>query len=220
MDWTQGITEPTDDLADVVRDLGLFALRFANVPRSTFHPDGTTNETDGEHTVMLGLIACALADRVGGLNVGLVAKFALVHDLPETYAGDVATLRLPSAEAKLAKREAEGKARARIAAKFAALPWVADTLDAYEAQGTPEARFVKFVDKMLPKILHWVNGGASPIAQGMTPEELDARYAAQYVELAAYAGEWPDLLDLYRVLVANELAAFRLTLATRGAAHA
>ncbi len=212
MDWTTGTPPHTGVLADNISDLGLFALQFANVPRATFHPDGRQQETDGEHTVMLGLVACALADRVGGLNVGLVAKYALVHDLPEAYAGDCPTIRLPSAEAKLAKREAEDKARRLIAERFRALPWVIDTLDSYEWQATAEARFVKFIDKLLPKILHAANGCVTPIAQGMTVAELDERYEHQYVEISGYASDWPDLLELYRVLVARELAAFEATL--------
>lgn len=220
MDWTEGTPPSAAALAGNVSDLGLFALMFANVPRVTYHPDGERHETDGEHTVMLGLVACALADRVGGLNVGLVAKYALVHDLPEAYAGDTSTIRLPTAAAKLAKREAEDKARQEIAARFRSLPWVSDTLDSYEAQATAEARFVKFIDKLLPKILHAENGGATPIAQGMTPTELDERYAHQYMEIAAYASEWPDLLDLYRVLVSREIDAFKATLRRRETADA
>lgn len=218
MEWTEGLTDGDVELGIDVTDLGLFGLDFTKVSRATYHPDGTTVETVGEHTVMLGLIACALARLVGGVDVGLVAQFALIHDLPEAITGDTPTLRLPTADAKAAKRAAEDEARQEIADRFRRLPWVADTLDMYEFQASRAARFVKFVDKMLPKILHWANGGVSPIEQGMTVEDLDSRYAVQYEELAAYAGEWPELLRLYRFLVIREVNALKRTLRKRDAA--
>ena len=70
--------------------LAALVLQFGRVNRATFHPDGIRRETDTDHTVMLGVLAAALASRwhTLGLNVGRVAEFALVHDLAEAYAGD------------------------------------------------------------------------------------------------------------------------------------
>lgn len=220
MEWTEGLTDADIQLGLDVTDLGLFTLDFATVPRRTYHADGVTVETDGEHTVMLCTVACALARLVGGLDVGLVAQYAVVHDFPEAITGDFATLRLPTAEQKMAKKAAEVDARRRIAHRFQRLGWVSETLEEYELQADKAARFVKFVDKMLPKILHWANGGVSPIEQGLSVEDLDARYAAQYEELNSYASEWPDLLRLYRFLVTRELAALADTLRQQEDQHA
>lgn len=41
--------------------LAKLALRFSRVERATFHEDGVRPETDSDHTVMLGLVACQLA---------------------------------------------------------------------------------------------------------------------------------------------------------------
>jgi len=88
--------------ADVVR-LGQLALAFGRVNRITRHEDGTTPESDTDHTVMLGLIACALAERwYPHLDRGLVAQYALVHDLVEVYAGDTPTLAIDAAGAAAA----------------------------------------------------------------------------------------------------------------------
>jgi hypothetical protein len=60
---------------ETARDIGIFSV--AEQP-----------ESDTDHTVMLALIACALAPIVDArLDVGLVAQYALVHDLVEAYAG-------------------------------------------------------------------------------------------------------------------------------------
>lgn len=203
-------------LADATSELGLLTLKFGAVDRVTYYPDGKTRESDTDHTVMLGLVACALADLLypDSLNVGMVAQFALVHDLPEVYAGDTCTLQLPTEDAKAAKVLAEALAQQKIEDMFdAALPWVGRMLRRYERQERSAARFVRVVDKLLPKILHQANNAATPIEQGMTPDELEARYAVQYEELCSYGHDFPELLALYQEMVRRELVVFRAAVA-------
>jgi hypothetical protein len=87
--------------------------------------------------------------------------------------------------------------------------------DAVEQQRLLAARFVRFVDKMLPKLLHVANGCVSPIEQGMTPDELEDRYDAQYAELCSYGADFPEMLALYLELVQRELVTFRAAVASR-----
>jgi putative hydrolase of HD superfamily len=76
-----------------VIELAQLCLRFGRVDRATTHEDGQRHETDTDHTVMLGVIACAFASSCGlDLDIGKVAQFALVHDLVEAHAGDTNTL--------------------------------------------------------------------------------------------------------------------------------
>ena len=44
---------PAIRLADLI-------LRFGRVNRATYHPDGERPESDTDHTVMLGILACAV----------------------------------------------------------------------------------------------------------------------------------------------------------------
>lgn len=192
-------------IANSVIDLGRLSLAFGTVNRITYHPDGVTPESDTDHTVMLGLTACALADRWVhlNLNVGLIAQYALVHDLVEVYAGDTPTLRQPGADAKAAKKQREQEAQQRISREFVkTLPWLPSLIGGYEALATREARFVKALDKLLPKITHILNGAATVREQGMSLDEVAARYDAQVDELRAYAADFPELFDLRRELVA------------------
>jgi putative hydrolase of HD superfamily len=192
---------------EAVIDLGRLALAFGRVDRITYHEDGVTPESDTDHTVMLGLVACAFAARhLPDLDLGKVAQYALVHDLVEVYAGDTPTLRI-SADEKAAKRGRERLALERIEREFALrLPWLPDTIHRYERQGDPEARYVKSLDKLLPKITHVLNGGVTLHQQAMGHEELGARYAAQGLELAGYAADFPPLLKLRTALVRQVLA--------------
>jgi putative hydrolase of HD superfamily len=194
--------------ADAMVDLGRLALDFGRVDRITYHPDGLTPESDTDHTVMLGLIACALADRhFPDLNVGLVAQYALVHDLVEVYAGDTPTLRMPTADAKAEKQQREHEAYQRICDRFVkTLPWLPILIGGYEARVTPEARFVKALDKLLPKITHLLNGAVTIRKQGMSRAELATRYETQIAELEVYAADFPELFELRAVLVDRVLA--------------
>src|SRR5262249_25082573 len=152
-----------------VVELGRLALTFGRVDRKTCHEDGTTPESDTDHTVMLGLAACALARHVrADLDIGLVAQYALVHDLVEAYAGDTNTLRALNDAGRADKAAREAAAYRRIAEQFAtALPWLPDTIAEYEQRTTPEARYVKALDKVVPKVTHILNRLATIRAQGV-----------------------------------------------------
>lgn len=202
--------------AEAMITLGRLSLAFGRVDRMTFHEDGVTPESDTDHTVMLGLIACALAAREHHLNVGLVAQFALVHDLVEVYAGDTPTLRALDTAGKDGKKAREQAAFQRIVREYVdALPWLPTALAAYEQQTIAEARFVRALDKLLPKITHLSNGCVTVLAQNMTYDELAERYELQEKELLEYAADFPIIfelrahlvgrvLDLYRSLAAKE----------------
>lgn len=209
--WT--ITTPPEHQPSAAIKLGQLALQFGRVNRATYHPDGTTPESDTDHTVMLGLIACALAPHIrSDLDVGLVAQYALVHDLVEAYANDTHTLRLPSTEAQADKQRREQLAYLRIAEEFAmSMPWLVTTIAEYEARRTPEARYVKALDKLMPKITHFLNGGATIREQGMSFEELRNRYEVQADEMRAYADDFPALFDLREELVTRVLMLFHRT---------
>jgi 5'-deoxynucleotidase YfbR-like HD superfamily hydrolase len=189
--------------AKAVIGLGRLALDFGRVDRITYHQDGRTPESDTDHTVMLGLIACAVADQhFPHLNIGLIAQYALVHDLVEVYAGDTPTLRMPSADAKAEKLRREHDAYRHIQQEFGkTVPWLPIRIGGYEARATPEARFVKALDKLLPKITHILNSAVTIHKQGMSRSELAARYEAQIGELKAYAADFPELFELRKVLI-------------------
>jgi putative hydrolase of HD superfamily len=143
-------------------DLAALSLQFGRTNRITYHEDGVTPESDTDHTVMLGLCACAFAKRFAPrLDLGLVAQFAFVHDLAEALCGDTNTLRIDMA-GREEKERREEVARQEIRERFSRdLPWVPETLDRYERLEDPEARFVKVLDKVLPKITHALNKGVA-----------------------------------------------------------
>ena len=177
--------------AQAIADL---VLALGKVNRATWHPDGTP-ETDTTHTVMLALLAADLAPEADPpLDRGEVALYAIVHDLVEAYAGDTNTARGLSLDAMASKAEREAAALARIKQDLSASPWIINLIEGYELQINPAARFVRFLDKVTPKLTHVRNGCAAVKAIGMTLDEVREKHAQQGAELR---GRYPeqDLAD-------------------------
>jgi 5'-deoxynucleotidase YfbR-like HD superfamily hydrolase len=200
------VTTTIPDLADSLEDLARLALAFGRVDRAVYHEDQTTPESDTDHTVMLGWVACALAATwYPQLDLGLVAQMALVHDAPEVYAGDTPTLRITDAE-RAAKAQRETAATERLAAELGhRLPWLPDTLRRYEHQQLPEARFVRGVDKILPKLVNLLEQCYSLITQGISRVELVAALNQQRHAMTAYVGEFTALMEMWEELACRVL---------------
>ena len=198
--------ETTSTAAAVVR-LGRLALDLGTTPRITLHPDGQTYESVATHTVMLGLTACALAERWNlNLRTGLIAQYALVHDLVEAICGDTPTLVQLGPDQKEAKKQREAAALDQIRQQLdGQLPSVAWLIASYEDLATPEARFVKLLDKVMPKITHMLNAAEVIHRQGMTHTQLKTRYEAQGRELDSLIAEFPEVEQLRQNLVAEVL---------------
>ena len=165
-------------------------LQLGRVDRATLHPDGVRPESDTDHTVMLAVIACALAERHPelGLDLGLVAQLAVVHDLVEAHAGDVDTFG-GDAASRAAKEARERRAQERIATDCAAWPWLNTAIETYERQALPEARFVRLLDKLCPRLTNVLNGGAAIRARGM---DQTASVAHDRALIAGLAVQYPE----------------------------
>lgn len=193
----------TEEETKAVIDLGNLILSFSRVDRGTYHPDGVTPESDTDHTVMIGIIGCAFADTFAPhLDRGKIAQFALVHDLAEVYAGDTHTIRTLTEEQKHDKDAREQVALERIRSEFdPVFPWIGETIESYERLDTQEARFVKFVDKVLPKITHLLSHGARISQSKISKEEMDEMHAHQYKTIAAsYGADQEEVRRLYATL--------------------
>ena len=190
-----------DPTVSALLDVAELTLKFSRVPRATRHEDGIRVETDSDHTVMLTVLACAYAARYAPhLDVGKIAQFAAVHDLVEAHAGDVLSLGM-SADTRRLKELAEHEALVRIDRELADLPWIAHTIYEYEALASEEARYVKIMDKVLPKLTHLLNGGAALREHGFSFEKAHADHLRQRAQMAS---EYPQAaaLAVFDVVIA------------------
>ncbi|MEW9529726.1 HD family hydrolase [Microbispora sp. NPDC049125] len=141
------------DARTLISVMGELAVPPCGIERTSVVPLGAgRRENDAEHSFALGLVALCLAPLVDGtLDLGLIAKYALVHDLPEIHSGDVSVYADPADLEKKALREEE--ARETITRDFGELfPWLIQEMYGYKAQGDPESRFVYALDKLLPHV--------------------------------------------------------------------
>lgn len=196
------------ETVDASLELARLCLAFGRVMRATYHEDGTRYESDTDHTVMLGIMAPAFAAEFAPhLDRGLIAQFALIHDLAEAYAGDTPTYGTLSDEAKSDKDAREKAAIERIRKEFDGVyPWIGETLEAYERLDTPEARFVKVFDKVMPKLVHVLNDGATARELGHTLETTDAFHKDQAAKIrASYGADQPEAMALLEELIGEPM---------------
>jgi 5'-deoxynucleotidase YfbR-like HD superfamily hydrolase len=175
-----------------------YLLAFARINRATRHPDGNRPETDSDHTAMLSMVAIGLAPFFR-LDTGKLAAYATVHDFPEVIAGDTTTIFASTDNVEeIRKGKAEREARAIEILKDDlgdAFPNIFVWIEAYEAQADPESRFIKVLDKVLPKLTHVLNKGAS--LGSLSSADVRKSHDQQYADLRSrYGEEFPALLKL------------------------
>lgn len=172
--------------------IAILSLAFGRVERLTRHEDGIRPETDSDHTVMLGLIACELAP--DHLCRNKVAAFSNVHDIDEVYGGDTPTL-VTSQQVMKEKKTKEDAASIRLAAELGEDSWIVRTLEVYKQQREPEARFVRLMDKVLPKLTHSLNRCAA-VKNLMGREDLLQAHSKQLDLLRKEYPEFQETLEL------------------------
>jgi 5'-deoxynucleotidase YfbR-like HD superfamily hydrolase len=182
------------DARDYLLTLGGLTTQFSTVHRAPRYPDGH-RETDVEHSFHLAISAVELArDFYPELDRGLVAQFSLMHDFPEVYAGDVWTFNATEEDLKNKQAE-EAKAIERLMTELP--PHLAELLRRYEEQEEPEARFVRFVDKILPGIISIIAADASTFKDDHSIESDDHYKQSRKGHLKRIAGMFPEFHDLY-----------------------
>jgi len=194
-------------MEDKILELASLILDFGRVHRKTLHQDGERHETDTDHTVMLGILGASIANKFyKDLDLGLIAQFALVHDLVEVHAGDTDTLTGVNENFLKLKEERELVALKKLEDTFGKdLSWIHETIEKYESLDTKEARFIKVLDKITPKLTVVLNGGASLHKRAIQRSEVEKTFDLQRIKLQGLAYDMPELMDLWEHFVIKEL---------------
>lgn len=163
------------------------AERLKDVLR-TAHTSTGRHESTAEHSWRLALLAAVLTGERPRLDMQRVLLMCLVHDLGEAYDGDI------PAVAQMADGTKEAAELAAMDKLTRMLPPAAGTAirkiwEEYEACQTPEARWVKALDKAETIIQH--NQGANP---------ADFDYAFNLTYGSGYFRDDDLLRDLRRLL--------------------
>ncbi len=190
-----------NDLADLALKASQLVDDFSGVERIPRYADGR-RENDAEHSYMLTIAAPEMAQTLGlDLDIDKVRRFAVVHDLLELKVGDVATFDLTPAQ--LAEKE-----RLEQAAKeelFAELPrQTGQDLHEYELQDTPEALYVRLVDKLLPVAVDITGDGVRVLREDygvINDEMLGQSHQALHGRIAEkFGSQFPELVAAHAVL--------------------
>ena len=187
--------------ASIATELGGLAMKFARVERIPRY-DEKTRENDAEHSFMLSLVATELASELYGeeMNSGLITQYAMVHDLIEVKTGDVATFHY-DANDMAAKHATEQAALEELLNELP--PYTAQLLRDYEDQKTPESRFVKAVDKLLPVIVDILGCGKKVMKEdyGVTNiVDLKKSYLKLHNRIATSFAEFPQIVEAHELL--------------------
>src|SRR5690606_18955531 len=146
---------PFDDLLKIT---DLFH-RFQKVKRRMYVVGEERKETSVEHSYQLAITAWYLVSSKDlGLDVNKVLKYALVHDIVETYAGD--TPAFDSTDEYLnTKVDREAKAREILKKEFVEWADLYKFITGYEEKSDREAKFVYALDKILPICNNYFDDG-------------------------------------------------------------
>lgn len=190
-----------ESIANTALYLGKLAMNFTSIKRMPRYETGE-RENDVEHSFMLALVAPELAAALElPLDSGKISQYAIVHDLVETKTGDIPTFSISEA-ALTAKRLAEHHALTELTTELP--PQTAATLLNYEAQVDSEARFVKFVDKLLPLVVDIIGQGVRVVQEDYntsTEDELRNCHDTLHTRYRILFGdEFPDILAAHAIL--------------------
>ena len=138
-----------------------FSQLFREVERKVLIKKSQRPEGDAEHSFQLALVAWYLIDSNKlHLNTDRVIKYALVHDLVETYAGDT-PMNSKDKEYLESKAEREKAAEIKIQKEFPEFPELIQSLHDYEKRKDNESKFVYALDKLLPPLNIYLEDGYS-----------------------------------------------------------
>jgi len=166
------------------------------------HIDGRA-ENVAEHNFMLSKIAVVIATKLyPELDAGKVALLTNVHDDVEAYVGDTPTHELTD-EITLNKNKLEKLGLAILLEDYAHIPFYLDLVTEYEAQETPEARFVRILDKLMPIVVHYNQDGET-LRNYWTVEEFETHNERKEQKLLADYPEFEELISIRKEL--NKLA--------------
>lgn len=129
-----------------------------------------------------------------GLNDEKLIKYALAHDLVETYAGDT-YFHTTNTELKESKAQRERNALHKIKNEFKGFAELSTYIAQYEERADPESRFIYALDKILPVINIYLDEGRSWQRDKVTYEMV--RTKDEKVAISAEAQSiWQELITL------------------------
>lgn len=169
--------------------------QFLCIERMIHMPDSTgtdRRETDTEHSYHLAILAWYLTGAYPHLDKNKVIRYALVHDIVEVHAGDVMAIGRTKQEQD-AKELKEKEALVKLKKDWPDFTDLTGTIEEYEEQNSPEAVFVKALDKLTP-LLHNLH------SNGKTWKKYDMKRQVVVANKDEKTANSPEVNALWKVL--------------------
>jgi putative hydrolase of HD superfamily len=193
---SQAYERIVDGLPEDLAVLLLFE-RLKEVERQNPLRDGERRERVAEHSWQLALGTLLLAEHSPEpIDVAKAALLAVLHDAAEAFVGDTFAF---DPVARIGKHEREHAAMRRLHEAHpssAAVRRLIELWEEYEAQETPEARFVKAMDTLCPIVLNYTNVKQSSwVEHGVRADDVRARLAGVRDVLNGLASVCDQMID-------------------------
>lgn len=167
--------------------------QFQAVERAILIPGQDRWENDAEHSYQLVMLAWYLIEKYHfKLDKDEVLKLALVHDWVEIHAGD--TFFYADTKTLASKKAREAEAMEKLKQQFPDFPSLHNTIERYENLESPESRFVYALDKVIPILNIYLDGGRVWRKMNIS---LDTLHAAKRDKVTVS----PEVKPLYDELV-------------------
>lgn len=144
--------------------------KLKSVYRKSYLTDGSRNENSAEHSWHLAVALMVLKDYIPeSVNIDHAIKMALLHDVCEIGAGDISVYS--SLRSEQTKNEVEYMAF--FEGKYADFGQAAGALwREYENQESPESKWVKVADRLLPFMMNLATQGKTWKEQGISKSQV------------------------------------------------
>lgn len=190
-----GLRLITSDPLSPIRKAPLDALanKYADVRRGTFDRNNEP-EADSRHAIHLLRLSVPYAQQhYPHLSAGVIAAYALIHDIIEAYAGDTPSLGMSATQEKT-KIAIEAEALLTLQQDYGAQwPEFVQLAIAYEELADEEAKFVKTFDKLDPGFTHFSNKGLA--LQRFNRETFHEAIEQTTQRMARYSTSFPQLME-------------------------
>ena len=190
-----------EKMSAVCLSLADLCIRYSGVERVPRYHE-THRENDAEHSLMVAVLSVELASTLQPeLDRGILSQYATVHDFVEIAVGDTPTYSLTEQEL-VDKHQREQIALASLLQTLP--PYTSELLRNYEEQSTPEARFVRAVDKLTPLLVDILGPGRMVMRDdyGITSaaELIENKLRLDDSMVRRFGEDNPEIVELYQYL--------------------
>lgn len=136
-----------------------FLDEFRKIKRVMYATWEDRMENDMEHSYQLVMLAWYMVDAYHlSFDMNRIMRYSLVHDLVEVYAGDT-YIYSQDTEHLNSKIHREEQALEQIKERFQEFPEMLSYIEQYEQKNDREALFVYALDKIIPVLNCYMDGG-------------------------------------------------------------